>query len=63
MKPTPAEILKGKPRIHKNKTPPTADKGIAEIIISKHRNGPTGVIRVAFIGKYTKFANLSRQEP
>ena len=39
------------------------DKGIAEIIISKHRNGPTGVIRVAFIGKYTKFANLSRQEP
>ncbi len=39
------------------------DKGIAEIIISKHRNGPTGVIRLAFIGKYTKFANLSRQEP
>jgi len=39
------------------------DKGVAEIIISKHRNGPTGVIRLAFIGKYTKFANLSRQEP
>ncbi len=38
------------------------DKGVAEIIISKHRNGPTGVIRLAFIGKYTKFANLSRQE-
>lgn len=41
----------------------SADKGIAEIIISKHRNGPTGVIRLAFIGKYTKFANLARQEP
>ncbi|MCP4757611.1 MAG: replicative DNA helicase, partial [Proteobacteria bacterium] len=39
------------------------DKGIAEIIISKHRNGPTGVVRLAFIGKYTKFANLSQQTP
>jgi len=39
------------------------DKGVAEIIISKHRNGPTGVIRLAFIGKYTKFANLARQDP
>jgi replicative DNA helicase len=39
------------------------DKGIAEIIISKHRNGPTGVIRLAFVGKYTKFANLSTLTP
>lgn len=39
------------------------DKGIAEIIISKHRNGPTGVIRLAFVGKYTKFANLSHMSP
>lgn len=39
------------------------DKGIAEIIISKHRNGKTGIMKLAFIGKYTKFANLSRQEP
>ena len=31
--PTPAEILKGKSRIHKNNTPPTADKGIAEYTI------------------------------
>ena len=30
IKPTPAEILKGKSRIHKNKIPPTADNGIAE---------------------------------
>jgi replicative DNA helicase len=39
------------------------DKGIAEIIIAKHRNGPTGRIQLAFIGKYTKFANLSHQSP
>jgi len=40
----------------------TPDKGQAEIIIGKHRNGPTGVIRLAFIGKYTKFANLALHE-
>lgn len=38
------------------------DQGIAEIIIAKHRNGETGKIRLAFIGKYTKFANLSFRE-
>jgi replicative DNA helicase len=37
------------------------DKGIAEIIISKHRNGPTGIIKLAFLEHYTKFANLARQ--
>jgi len=39
------------------------DKGTAEILISKHRNGSTGMIRLAFIGKYTKFANYSEQSP
>lgn len=33
------------------------DKGIGEIIISKHRNGPTGVVNVTFIDKYAKFDN------
>jgi replicative DNA helicase len=37
------------------------DKGIAEIIISKHRNGPTGIIRLAFLEHYTKFANLAKR--
>ncbi len=36
------------------------DKGIAEVIIGKHRNGPTGMVRMAFLGKYTKFENLAR---
>ena len=37
----------------------TDDKGIAEISIAKHRNGEIGMRRLAFIGQYTKFANLA----
>lgn len=36
------------------------DKGIAELIISKHRNGATGVVKLAFLNHLTKFANLAR---
>lgn len=35
-------------------------KNIAEVIISKQRNGPTGTVELAFIGKYTKFGALDR---
>lgn len=35
------------------------DKGIAEIIIAKHRNGPTGKVRLTFLGQYTKFENFT----
>lgn len=37
--------------------PDTLDKGIAEIIIAKHRNGPVGKLRLTFLGKYTRFEN------
>ena len=34
------------------------DEGLGEIIISKHRNGPTGVVEVIFIDKYARFENM-----
>ncbi|NCX96804.1 MAG: hypothetical protein EBX41_10470, partial [Chitinophagia bacterium] len=34
-------------------------KGVAEVIIAKHRNGPIGKVRAAFLGKYTRFEDLS----
>ena len=34
-------------------------KGVAEVIIGKHRNGPTGVVKLTFIGEYTKFVNAA----
>jgi replicative DNA helicase len=41
---------------------PTPDnKGIAELIIGKQRNGPTGTIKLAFIKEYTRFENLEWQ--
>lgn len=35
------------------------DKGIAEIIIGKQRNGPLGVVRLTFLGQYTRFENFA----
>ena len=35
------------------------DKGVAEIIIAKQRNGPIGTVKLAFLGQFTKFENLA----
>ena len=38
----------------------TEARGEAELIVAKHRNGPTGTIRLAFMNKYTKFASIAK---
>nr|WP_322743636.1 replicative DNA helicase [Romeria gracilis] len=41
--------------------PDTPDRGIAEVIVTKHRNGPTGTIKLLFQPEFTEFKNLARQ--
>ena len=39
--------------------PDSPDRGIAEVIITKHRNGPTGIIKLLFDAQFTSFRNLA----
>lgn len=41
--------------------PETEKRGIADIIVAKQRNGPTGVAELAFLKQYTKFMDLARR--
>ena len=41
--------------------PDSDDRGTAEIHVAKHRNGPTGMVRLAFLDHLTKFANMARE--
>jgi replicative DNA helicase len=40
--------------------PESQDKGTAEIIIAKHRNGPTGMVKLVFRGEYLRFEDLAQ---
>ena len=40
--------------------PESPDRGSAEVIVSKHRNGPTGRTKLAFLDHHTRFENMAR---
>ena len=39
--------------------PESPDKGLAEILLAKQRNGPVGVVKLTFLGQYTRFENYA----
>lgn len=43
--------------------PTEANRGTAEIIIAKQRNGPVGSIHLTFLKEFTRFADMAREEP
>jgi replicative DNA helicase len=46
--------------LYGDKNQPAGDtQGVAEIIVGKQRNGPTGIVKLAFIREYTRFENLA----
>ncbi len=45
-----------------NKAEDNPRRGIAEVIVGKQRNGPTGTVEMTFLDRYTTFENLIRQE-
>ncbi|MGO8877396.1 MAG: replicative DNA helicase [Acidimicrobiales bacterium] len=40
--------------------PDSSDRGVAEILIAKHRNGPTGLAKLSFISNYARFGDLAK---
>ena len=39
--------------------PESPDRGTAEVLVAKHRAGPTGMVRLAFLERHTRFANMA----
>lgn len=51
-----------RPELYSKEDGPGKDHGIAEILIAKHRNGPTKNIKLTFIGEFTRFENYSAEK-
>ena len=47
-------------RNEKGNSAENVEKGIAEVIIGKHRAGPLGTIKLAFNGEFTRFDNMGQ---
>jgi replicative DNA helicase len=54
-------ILIFREEMYKQGNEPAESDGIAELIVAKQRNGPTGVVKLAFLRQQTRFANLAEQ--
>ena len=39
------------------------EEGVAEVNLAKHRNGPTGTLKLAFLKQYTRFDNFTARGP
>ena len=42
--------------------PGSESEGMAEVIVAKHRNGPTGTVNLGFLPRFTSFKNLTRRD-
>ncbi len=51
-----------RPELYSKEDGPGKDHGIAEILIAKHRNGPTKNIKLTFIGEFTRFENYTAEK-
>ncbi|MFZ9518789.1 MAG: replicative DNA helicase, partial [Ilumatobacteraceae bacterium] len=49
-------------RNEKGESAENTDKGMAEVIIQKHRAGPTGTVKLVFMGEFTRFENAARNQ-
>jgi replicative DNA helicase len=54
-------ILIFREEMYKQSSEPAESDGLAELILAKQRNGPTGVVKLAFLRQQTRFANLAEQ--
>jgi replicative DNA helicase len=41
--------------------PDTSDRGVAEVIVAKQRNGPTGIVPLTWLEQFTSFENISKE--